>query len=265
MLFFPQLSTGAAAIYPVRQTRFRRTVVNTMADGRRVIYADPDVALWTWELRPAGLTESEWEAVQTLFEAVSGRLGTFTFLEPAGNLLAQSEAFDAPEWDNGPLIELSPGIDDPLGGTGATRVVNSSGAVSGDIAQSLQVPGSYRYALSVWVRSAAGSAVTLFASAGAAGTERSFTAGAQWRRISLAAGLGQATESVTFGVRIAAAGQLDLFGMQVDAQPAPGAYQKTTSQGGVHTRARFAHDSLWVRAQGTDVFDTAIRIVAKGN
>jgi hypothetical protein len=265
MLCFPQLLTGAAAIYPVRRRRSGRTVVNAMADGRRVVYADPDFSLWMWELRPAGLAEEEWEAVQSLFEAVSGRAGTFTFLDPAGNLLAQSEALDAPEWDNGPLIGLTPGIDDPFGGTAAMRALNSSGVAAGAIAQTLPVPGVYRYALSVWARAVAGSGVTLFASAGAAGIDRSIGLSPQWRRVWVPVSLAQAAESVTFGVKIAAAAQVDLFGMQVDAQPAPGGYQRTASQGGVHARARFAHDSLVVRAQGTDVFDTAIRVVSKGN
>jgi hypothetical protein len=265
MLYFPQLSTGAASIYPVKRRRAARTVVNAMADGRRVVYADPDVSLWMWDLRPAGLTEGEWEAVQALFEAVSGRFGGFTFLEPAGNLLAQSEAFDAPEWDNGPLIGLTPGIDDPFGGTAAMRALNSSGVSAEPVAQTLEVPGNYTFALSVWARAVAGSGVTLFASTAGAEVERSFGLGTQWSRVSIPVSLAQATESVTFGVKIAAAAQVDLFGMQVDAQPAPGGYQKTAAQGGVHTHARFAHDSLVVRAQATDVFDTAVRIISKGN
>ena len=265
MLVFPQLSTGAGALYPVTRTRSSRTVINTLGDGRRVVYADPDFSAWAWDLRPSGLTEGEWEAIEALFASVSGRLRTFTFLEPAGNLLAQSEAFGAPEWDNGALIGLTPGIDDPFGGTAAMRALNSSGAAAEAVAQALPAPGVFTYALSVWARTVAGSAVTLFASTAGGSVERAFGLGSEWKRVSIPVSLGQATESVTFGARIAPGWQVDLFGMQVEAQLAAGAYQKTGARGGVHSQARFASDSLVVRAQGTDIYDMAIRIVSKGS
>jgi hypothetical protein len=262
MLVFPQLATGAAALYPVRRTRTARTVKNVLADGRRVVYTDPDWSSRAWDLQPAGLTEVEWEAVDTLFEAAGGRRNAFTFLDPAGNLLARSEEFDAAEWDNDPLIGLTAGIDDPFGGTAAMRAVNS-GAGAQAIAQTLAAPGDFRYALSVWGRAAGASAVTLFASSVGGNAERTFALGAQWKRISMPVDLADASESVTFGARLAPGAQIDLFGMQVDAQAAAGGYQRTAAIGGVHASARFAHDSLTVRAQGTDVYDLAIRIVSK--
>jgi len=42
MLVFPQLTTGAAALYPVTKQGLQRTVVNALADGSTVVYADPD-------------------------------------------------------------------------------------------------------------------------------------------------------------------------------------------------------------------------------
>lgn len=264
MLVFPQLSTGASAVYPVTRSRSARTVVNGLGDGRRVVYADPDWAVRMWEVRSAGLTEVEWNAVGALFAAVSGRFGTFTFLEPAGNLLGRSEEFDAPEWDNDPLIVLTPGVDDPFGGTAAMRAGNG-GQVAEAIAQTLAAPGDFVYALSVWGRTVAGSVITLFASTAGGSFERTFGLGPQWKRVSIPVSLGQASESVTFGVRIDAGWQVDLFGMQVDAQPAAGGYQKTAGGGGVHSQARFADDRLAVRAQGSDIYDTTIRIVSKGS
>jgi hypothetical protein len=75
--------------------------------------------------------------------------------------------------------------------------------------------------------------------------------------------IGIATESVKFGVRFF--GTVELFGMQVDAQPGAGGYQKTSAKGGVHAVARFDEDALTVRARGADVFDAVIRIVTKGS
>jgi hypothetical protein len=110
MLVFPQLVTGAAALYPLTKRLVRRTAVNDLSDGSKVMLEDPDAATSDWELRAKGLTETEAAAIEALFDAAAGRWKTFTFLDPAGNLLANSEEFDAPTWSNGPLVQLTPGI-----------------------------------------------------------------------------------------------------------------------------------------------------------
>ena len=86
MLVFPQLITGAAALYPLTRQTNLRTVVNTLADGRNVVFSDPDAAETAWEVRARGLTTGEWNAIQTLFQAVSGQWQTFTLLDPAGRM-----------------------------------------------------------------------------------------------------------------------------------------------------------------------------------
>ena len=40
MLVFPQLVTGAAALYPVTVKALQRTVVNVLGDGSTVVLAD---------------------------------------------------------------------------------------------------------------------------------------------------------------------------------------------------------------------------------
>jgi len=85
MLVFPQLATGASAVYPVARKYAARTVVNALGDGSTVIFADSDAAMREWELRATGLTLNEWTAIEALFQAVAGRFAAFTFLgwEPA--------------------------------------------------------------------------------------------------------------------------------------------------------------------------------------
>lgn len=265
MLVFPQLTSGAAALYPLRRRTERRTVVNTLADGQTVVYADPDWAVRRWELQAVGMRQEEMEAVDALFDAAQGPLGTFTFLEPAGNLLARSEEFDAPEWDNDPLIGLTAGIDDPFGGTRATRVQNTSGVAVGGLKQTLLVPGNFRYALSVWVRDAGAQGVTLTASSAGVSGPLSYSLTPAWRRVTLSVDIQESTESVTFGADLAAGDSVDFFGMQVEAQLGASAYQRTGARGGVHAQARFGGPVSAVRAQGTDVYDAVIQIVSKGN
>jgi hypothetical protein len=261
MLVFPQLSTGASALYPATRRNLTRTVVNALADGNTVVLGDPDAGVREWELRASGLTLAEWTAIDTLFQAASGRFGTFTFLDPFGNLLLRSEEFGDPEWDNGPLIQLTPGMSDPLGTMRATQVVNA-GSAAGAIAQTLAVPGNLRYTLSVWAKTTGVSNLTLSATTTGGSATRIIALTSQWTRVFLDVELGFNTENVVFGVFLDVGAIVDLFGMQVEAQPGVSDYKKTGVSGGLYAQARFAEDELTVTAKGTDVFDAVIRIVA---
>jgi len=261
MLVFPQLASGTAAMYPVLRKNVTRTVVNVLSDGTAVVFADLDATSREWELRPAGLTLEEATALDTLFEAASGGLATFTFLDPAGNLLLRSEEFDAPEWNNGPLISLTAGEADPLGTTRATRAINT-GSAAGSVAQTVAIPGSFKYVLSVWAKTTGGSSVSLFAVTAGGSATKTFTLTSQWKRISLRIELGQNTESVTFGAELDPGASVDLFGMQLEAAPGVSDYKKTGAGAGVYAKARFAGDELSVTARGTDMFDMVVRIVA---
>jgi len=261
MLVFPQLASGSVAMYPVLRKNLTRTVVNVLSDGSAVVFADPDAALREWELRPVGLTLEEATAIEALFDAASGWLTTFTFLDPAGNLLRRSEEFGAAEWDNGPLISATTGVVDPLGTTRATRVINT-GSAAGSVAQTVAIPGSFKYVLSVWAKTTGGSSASLFATTAGGSATKTFTLTSQWKRLSLRIELGQNTESVTFGAELDPGGSVDLFGMQLEAAPGVSDYKKTGAEAGVYAKARFAGDELLVTARGTDMFDMAVRIVA---
>jgi hypothetical protein len=260
MLVFPQLSTGASALYPLTKTSRQRTVVNTLGDGSTDVYADPDAPSLGWEIHAKGLRAAEWNAIEALFQATSGMWQSFTFLDPVGNLIAESENFGASAWTNGALIALTSGIADPLGTTRATQVVNASLGTEA-VTQTLAVPGNFHYCVSAWARTDSGTSVTL--SIGSA--TKTFVLGTQWARISLAANLGLTTASVTFGAQLSAGGTIVLFGMQVEAQLGPSDYKLTGTSGGVYANARFGADTITVTAQGTDVYDAVLQIVNTEN
>src|SRR5580704_3309180 len=197
MLVFPQLSTGVVTQYPVTKRSIQRTVVNALGDGSTVVFADPDAAASAWQLQMTGLTSAEWGAIEGLFVATSGMWQTFTFLDPVGNLLANSEDFSAGSWTNGALIELTPGVSDPLGTSRATRVINAGAGVE-SVAQTLAVPGNFEYCLSTWARTIGTSSVTL-----AIGTlTMTFALSSNWVRVSMNGNLGTSAASVTFGAQL---------------------------------------------------------------
>ena len=132
MLVFPQLSTGTTGQFPLLRTKTRRTVINALADGRTVRYADGFGEV-SWDLDLRELSSSERGAVEALFVASEGRLRSFTFLDPADNLLEQSEALTNAAWSKDPFLAATAGIGDPLGTQRATHLVNSGQANQGPL------------------------------------------------------------------------------------------------------------------------------------
>jgi hypothetical protein len=264
MLVFPQLSTGAPALYPITKRSRQRSVVNRLGDGSTDVCADRNAASLGWKLEAKGLTAAEWGAIEALFEATSGMWLPFTFLDPVGNLVLESEDFGSPVWTNGSLLDLTAGASDPLGTTRATAVTNAGEAVE-SISQTLAIPGSFQYCLSVWARTDSGSSVTLIISTAGGNATKTFALGPLWARVSLSANLGLATESVTFAAQLMTGASIDLFGMQAEAQRGLSDYKQTGSTGGVYANARFGSDQITVTAQGTDVYDAVLQIVNMEN
>src|ERR1035441_8222826 len=153
MAAYPQLGSGALSQFPVQKTRRARTVVNQASDGSTIKLADPAGAGTGWQLRYTDLSDAGGAGRRAFFDSAEGTLNGFTFLDPAGNLLAWSDQLDNAVWQKDPLLSLTGGVADPLGGTLAWRLNNSGGAVQG-VGQTLAAPGEYLYCLSAYVRAA---------------------------------------------------------------------------------------------------------------
>jgi hypothetical protein len=254
MLFFPQLQTGAMAQYPLARRHKVRTVVNELLDGRQVKYFDSGATRVHWQFQFAGLTDAELQALQTLFDNCEGRLNTFTLLDPADNLFAWSETFSNAAWTVGPLLTLSASDSDPWGTTRATRIVNNGAAVQ-EVMQTLGIPANYQYCLSAWAR---GSAFTL-----ARGPQRiDVPASAEWRRV-VASGQNSVTgDLVAAGIEIPSGGDIEIAGMQLEAQIAPGGYRRTSSRHGVYPATRFEEDAFTVKTVSPANHSVTLRLVS---
>lgn len=263
MLYFPQLVSGATGQFPGTGRVLRRTVVNEAADGSTVKLADPMASAQEWRLALAGLTDAEWNAIETLFEAVEGRLGWFTFLDPFDNLLSWSEDPTAAVWIKGAGLAVTVGIADPLGGTGAARITNQGGSAA-SIQQAVNGPGWYRYCLSVWARSAAPAGITLFHSTQTKSASQGFAIGPVWKRLEYGASLAATEEALNFGATIEAGGAVELFGFQAEAQMGASKYKKTTGRSGVHANASFLDDTLTRTGDGVEDNSCQLLIRASG-
>jgi hypothetical protein len=261
MIVFPQLMSGASAQYPTVRRRRVRAIANRLLDGSVIRYADTGATSNVWDLSFRDLTDSESEAVQDLFQAVEGRKGTFAFLDPTANLLAHSEELDQACWTVGPMIAISGGIDDPLGGKRGMRLINAA-QISQSIVQGIEAPAWFCYTFSLYAKSAGGT-ISLSRSSSGATHARVFPLGPGWSRCVLSGSLSSSDTMVRFGVEVAAGATVDLFGLQVEAQPSVSAYKRTRERGGVHPNARFDDDILRLLSDGPDQHRFDLRIVAK--
>ena len=262
MVVFPQLSSGSGTQYPTIRRRRVRTAANHLRDGSVVAWPDEAYASNAWDLALRDLTDEESESLTTLFERVEGRLGTFTFVDPTANLLAHSGDLTAACWQKGPLMQVAEGLSDPLGGQRAMRVTNASAAVQ-SVTQVVEAPAWFMYSFSVYARSAAPVNIALTRSAGSMSHSRQFQIGAGWRRCVSAGALNATGAGVRFGVEVPAAGAVELFGLQAEAQPCASAYKRTYERDGVYRSARFDEDVLRLISDGPDQHRYQLRIVAR--
>jgi hypothetical protein len=243
MLYYPQLSSGAVSQLPVTQRTSIRTVSNEMPGGDTIRMADPNDDIVRWQLQYSGLTDVEWASIEQLFEAVEGRLNTFTFLDPTDNLLVWSEEWTNPVWIADPLLQLVSGVPDPLGSTNATQLANT-GQTKQRITQNIAGASWFQYCFSVYLRSSVSSVVQIVASAGGLDLLTAISTGPAWIRAVASSTLAVVQDGLAFGIQLPAGASIQAFGAQVEAQTAAGEYKKTIDLGGVYSNTRFDSDSL---------------------
>jgi len=255
MLVYPQLGGGALVQYPIVKRRVTRTVTNRVADGQTVKLADPGAGITEWRLQYSGLLDSEAAALREFFEQSEGSLQDFTFLDPMSNLLAWSETPGEAVWARGPVLSIESGVDDPMGGTRAARLSNTGGGAQ-SISQMLAAPGDYLYCWSAYVRSAQPLPVTMLL--GNARADRAASSG--WKRITFTATADAGGESVNFGLETPGGSVLDIFGLQVEPQPAASGYKRRRT-GGVHEHARLRDDVLAMTASGAGLHSCTVHVI----
>jgi len=255
---FPQLTSGAIAQFPFRNGPAYRTLVNSGPGADEIVSSDTDFHTRVWELPFDQLTDAEWQGLEELFQLSEGRLGTFLFLEPGQNLLSWSEQLSNPIWQKAAGISVADGQPDPGGGTGAVHL-SSSGA--GAVSQELPIPASYRYAASVWAKTAASGVALRITDTGSGSVEVGFNASNSWKRYSVGYGLSSASQSMAFEIQMSSGASVEIYGPQLEAQLAPSTYKRTEQQAGVFAGARFDNDILSDTAIEVNRHSGVIRII----
>jgi hypothetical protein len=254
-LVYPQLETGALSQFPMRKTRRTRTVTNRAADGSTIKLSDPAGVTTEWTLSYTDLSDQEAATLRTFFEAAEGSLNGFTFLDPSGNLLAWSDQLTNAVWQRDPALTLSGGVADPVGGKQAWSIANGGAAVQ-SIAQTIAAPGAYRYCLTAYLQAAAPTTVRLWAGSNSAGVSVTPV----WKRFMLTSLPLSDVTLMRFGIELAALATVEIYGIQVEAQPGPSTY-KATSRGGVYEGAHLRDDALAITRTGVNRNSCTVNII----
>jgi hypothetical protein len=237
-VIFPQLTTGTLAQFPVRKVRQKRTITNILGDMSTVKLSDANGEIIEWRLEYSGLSDAELTNLQQFHVAAEGSLNAFTFLDPTANLLAWSDQLNNAAWSADPFLVLTGGLSDPAGGNNGWQLTNT-GMAPQSILQTLNAPGGYTYCVSTYAMSASSDVVTVVLG----GNRTTVALTNRWSRIG-ASGHGDPTaESISFGLELSAGGSVDVFGMQVEAQPAASGYKASTA-GGVYANAYLSDDTF---------------------
>lgn len=256
MLFYPQISGSGVAQYPLVKTIRHRSISAATPGGRVHRSADPAARQVSWDLTYTNLTEVESQRLESFFASVEGRLKGFTFLDPASNLLGWTEELAHASWQKGPLLAVSPGVEDAMGGDRGTSLVNGAQGEQ-PVVQTLPVAPGMTYCFSVWMKCGAG-------------TDVSLVTGDQRRRVNTAGGWRRemfnavpvSGDDVAFGVVLGAGAAATVFAPQVEAQLGASEYKRNPGAGGVYTNARFDQDELLMTCDGPDQFGAQVRVVA---
>ena len=259
-LYFPQLTSGALAQYPVHKRRIGRTVKNILPDGTLIAYPDPSASRYIWQLGYSNLSSPDLAALTSLFNSCQGRLHAFTFIDPTDNMLVNSANLSGSEWLRSSMIQIA-NSPDPNGANNAFSITNASDA-NQDLAQMLVVPASYTYCFSAYVLSAQASTVGFVRQGGTNQKVDALPVGTNWTRVVSKGRLSDTDNAFTVAVRLAPGQQISIYGLQLEAQLAPSRYKPTLQQGGVYSHAHWGTDQLPVSADAPDSFSTVFSIEA---
>lgn len=258
-LFFPQLTSGSLAQYPIRRVHATRSIMNILPDGTTIVSPDPDAQQMIWQLAYSGLSQMEVGALQALFAATNGPFRAFTFIDPTGNMLSNSIDLTQSTWQASNSVTIKSGIADANGGTAGLVLTNQSQAYQ-EITQTLVVPANYQYCFSLYAASNLPAELILARRGSSVQASDGLPVGPGWQRIVSSGRLNDAGTQLSVAIGLAAGQQVQVFGPQLEPQLAPSFYAATTQVGGVFPNAHWAANELTVTAEGPDSYSTVVSI-----
>jgi len=260
-LYYPQLTSGALAQYPLRKTTITRTIRNVLPDGNMILLPDAGAGRTIWQLEYSNLSLTDVQYLQTHFTACNGPLTAFTFIDPTGNMLVSSTDLSAAAWQKSSLLQVQSGTSDPFGGTAAQTVTNYGQDIQ-ELTQLLNVPANYQYCFSFYASAIEQTNVEVFRRGPNSQQSTQMTVYSGWNRLVFGGRLNDSGSTLTVGISLGAGTQVKIFGVQLEAQISPSRYQPTNRTGGVYTNAHWAIEQLQITAEDINSYATTVIVEA---
>lgn len=248
------------AQYPLQKTVVRRTIKNVMGDGSLILLPDSGSSKVYWQLNFNALTADEQESLKAHFRLCNGCFRGFVFLDPANNLFLWSSDLTNSAW-TGVQTQIQKDISDPVGGADAFRLTNV-GQGLGTFYQSLSIPSYFTYCLSGYVRTNLPSVVGVFIKGSQATEDQAVSTNSSWQRFSITSTFAEQQYSLSAGLTLPPGQQVELFGLQLEAQRVASEYRATSARNGIYQDAHYAMNELLITAEGPGVFSTSMIIEA---
>jgi hypothetical protein len=257
MSWYPQTGSGSVAQFPVTRSRRWRAIANNLEDGEQIMLPDTTAGQIQWKLSYQDLVNAEVQNLSNLFAASQGEFGVFTFIDPLANLLGWSEGLSQSAWQLG-LLETAAGAADPLGTERAWTVANPNPGTQ-TLLQTLGIPGNYIACFSAYLWSSVPGTVTLQRD----GTQVTARVGPAWTRACVS-GLGTSgAAQSSFSIALTAEQAVNVFGLQVEVQPYPSAYKKTSAALGIYEQTYFGNDELTITTTSVGLSSCEITLLSQ--
>lgn len=280
MAFFPQINSNLIITQlPYETGASFETLVEDSPGGARFSFPRRAVNLDHHLTKPLGrfllsysnITDSEIATLQAFFESVKGRYGSFSFLDPGGNLIQYSETFSHASWDKtaGP-VTVGAAVQDPfrgnratslVGGGGDSRILSVIGPATGGI-------NGYRVCVSVWVNARDPGTSLQIGVVDSTFSQVSATTHAlpleRWVRISHVATLWNANSfrMIVGGNSTWTGGRLIyMFGAQASPTKGENGYTASPTNYGYYANCRFDTDSFIVDRLGPNSNSLSLPVV----
>lgn len=240
MAVFPQLGlekfqTGL----PYRTSMEFDTVVADVGNGRRFTFSRRTNPVALAVLNLPVVTDAERDVLLAFFDARKQAYESFTFLDPAGNLVPSSADFSVADWTKS-NVSVGAAATDPVGQSNATTLTASGAGHIETTVVSVGGVSGYRLCLSAWCKAAASSQTleTSFRDSGGARDTKVHSLPQDiWMRVIHSFEFDTANAVV---IRFGGGGTwdgttIDFFGAQCVPMIGPGAYSKSPANHGERT------------------------------
>jgi hypothetical protein len=255
-IHFPALDNGMLAHLPVELSIEKITRATRFPDGSLLFAASEARTRYSWLLRYENLNPQEWQRLLDFITASKRGASSFTFYDPIGNLLAQSNNLEDSIWLASPGLTVDPILDADQSNA---FILTNATAQPLALSQSVSIAGPFTTCFSLRAKWAGGANFSLALSDAAqtSSVSRSATA---WARHHVRLTSSGAPETRMVSIVVPPTTQIIVAAPQLEIAAHPGVPLETGAQSGVFPNSWLAQKSFDTRSAAPGAHSITLRI-----